>query len=62
MVTLTKPDGRTRTIFFEEGKATGYDVSQADPGEFKATKEGDIYIIHIGQERYEIPEAVIFGG
>lgn len=62
MVTVTKPDGRTRAIFFEKGKATGYDMSQADPGKFRAEKKGDLYIIHIGQERYEIPEAVIFGG
>jgi hypothetical protein len=62
MVTITKPDGRTRTIFFEKGKATGYDMSQADPGKFKAEKKGDLSIIHIGEERYEIPDAVIFGG
>ena len=62
MVTVTKPDGRTRTIFFEKGKATGYDMSQADTGKFKAEKKGDLSIIHIGQERYEIPDAVIFGG
>jgi hypothetical protein len=62
MVTVTKPDGRTRTIFFDKGKATGYDQSQADTGKFKAEKQGDLYIIHIGPERYEIFEAVIFGG
>ena len=62
MVTITKPDGSTRTIFFEDGKATGYDQSQAETGEFSSSKEGDLFIIHIGQERYEIPEAVIFGG
>lgn len=27
IVTVTKPDGRTRAIFFENGAATGYDVS-----------------------------------
>jgi len=62
MVTITKPDGRTRTIFFTDGQATGYDMSQADPGEFRASKEGDMYIIWIGEERYEFPEAVIYGG
>jgi hypothetical protein len=62
MVTVTKPDGRTRVIFFENGKATGYDESQADPGEFSAKKQGDLSIISIGEERYEIPDAVIFGG
>lgn len=62
-VTITKPDGSTRSIYFENGKAIGYDKSQADRGEFKASKEGyDLYIIHIGNERYEIPDAVISGG
>ena len=62
MVTVTKPDGRTRTIFFENGTATGADTSEADPGEFKVEKQGDLNIIRIGEERYEIPDAVIFGG
>ena len=62
IVTITKPDGRTRSIFFEKGKATGYDMSQADRGEFSAQKQADLSIIRIGQERYEIPDAVIFGG
>jgi len=62
IVTVTKPDGRTRAIFFENGRATGYDQSQADRGEFSAARQGDLNIIRIGQERYEIPDAVIFGG
>lgn len=61
-VTVTRPDGRTRAIFFENGKAVGCDASQADPGEFSARREGDLNVIHIGNERYEIPDAVIFGG
>jgi hypothetical protein len=62
IVTITKPDGRTRAIFFEDGKAVGADVSEADPGDFKAEKQGDLSIVRIGRERYEIPDAVIFGG
>lgn len=62
MVTITKPDGRKRVIFFEGGKATGYDVIQADPGAFHATRQSDLNIIRIGQERYEIPDAVVLGG
>lgn len=61
-VTVTKPDGRTRSIFFEKGRAVGYDMSQADRGEFSAAKQGDLSIIRIGAERYEIPDAAIFGG
>jgi len=62
MVTVTKPDGRTRTIFFEKGRATGYDQSEADPGKFSASKRDDLNIIHIGEERYEIPDGLPFGG
>lgn len=61
-VTVTKPDGRTRVIFFERGKAIGADTSQSDRGQFSAAKEGDLSIIRIGRERYEIPDAVVFGG
>jgi hypothetical protein len=61
-VTVTKTDGSKRVIFFYKGHATGYDQSQADPGEFRATQESGLTIIHIGDERYEIPGAVIFGG
>ena len=62
IVTVKKPDGRTRAIFFDNGKATGYDQSQSDRGKFSGTKQGDLNIIRIGEERYEIPDAVIFGG
>lgn len=62
LVTVTKPDGRTRAIFFEKGEATGYDASQADPGAFAASREGDLTIVRIDQERYEIPDAVVSGG
>jgi hypothetical protein len=48
IVTVTKPDGRTRAIFFKNGKATGYDQSQSDTGKFSATKQGDMNIIRIG--------------
>ncbi len=60
-VTVTKPDGRTRSIFFENGRAIDADVSQADPGAFSASKQGDLQIVLIGRERYEIPDAVIYG-
>ncbi|MUP45967.1 hypothetical protein E0K83_09455 [Gramella sp. BOM4] len=62
IVKITKADGRPRNIFFENGEAMGYDKSEADLGEFKASKKADLYIIQIGKEYYEIPEAVIFGG
>ncbi len=61
-VTVTRPDGRKRVIFFEKGLATGYDKSQADTGEFRTSRQEDLSIVQIGGERYEIPDAVINGG
>ena len=62
-VVVTRPDGRKRFIFFEQGKATGADLSQADGNmAFRASKQADLYVIQAGNERYEIPEAVVFGG
>jgi hypothetical protein len=62
-VVITKPDGRSRAIFFRMGKPIGSDTSEADGyPEFRATKENDLHIIHIGDERYEIPDAVVLGG
>lgn len=62
ILTIRKPDGRSRIIFFEDGKAIDYDKSEADPGEFNSSKSGELYLIQIGEELYQIPEAVIFGG
>ena len=62
-IKITHADGRARLIYFEKGKAIGADLSQADGDmSFKATKEADLFKIQAGQERYEIPEAAVFGG
>ncbi len=62
-VTVDKPDGQSRVIFFKGGKATGYrQTQQANPERFSASKQGDTSIVTIGGERYEIPDAVVFGG
>jgi hypothetical protein len=62
-VVVKRPDGRTRAIFFEKGRAVGADRSQADGSmHFWAAKRGDLYVIEAGNERYEIPEAMVFGG
>ncbi len=62
-VAVTRPDGRKRFIFFEKGKAIGADLSQADGSQhFHATRKGDMYLIEAGHERYQIIEAMVFGG
>lgn len=62
-VVIKKPDGRTRAIYFRMGRAIGDDTSQADGyPPFRATRQGDLTLIGVGDERYEIPDAVILGG
>lgn len=62
-VVMTRPDGGTRTIFFRLGQPIGASTSEADPsGEFGAVRVGDRTLIQMGEERYEIPDAVILGG
>jgi hypothetical protein len=62
-VVIKKPDGRARAIFFRMGKPIGADTSQTDGSpEFGTTKESDLHLICIGNERYEIPDAIVLGG
>jgi hypothetical protein len=62
-VSVTMPDGRKRMIMFQKGKAVGADLSQADGNmKFSASKQADLFQIRAGDERYEIPDAVINGG
>jgi len=62
-VVIKKPDGRTRAIYFRMGRAIGADTSQADGyPPFRANRQGDLSLISVGDERYEIPDAVILGG
>jgi heat shock protein HslJ len=62
-VIVTRPDNVTRAIYFRMGQPIGADTSEADGyPEFHVTKENDLHFIRIGDERYEIPDAVIFGG
>lgn len=62
-VVIKWPNARNRVIFFRMGKPVGADNSQADGyPEFSVTRAGDLHLIRVGDERYEIPEAVLFGG
>lgn len=63
-VVVSLPDGRKRILFFEGGRPTGSDWSQADggSGDFSTRKESDLNLIRIGDERYEVPDAVPSGG
>jgi hypothetical protein len=62
-VIVTKPDGAKRALFFQNGDFVSADTSQADGyPEYGSEKTGDLYRIFVGEERYELPDAVIFGG
>jgi hypothetical protein len=62
-VVVTKPDGRKRAIFFQFGRPTSADMSEADySGEFRVERESDLSLVRVGRERYEIPDAVPLGG
>lgn len=58
-VSVTWPDGGERIIRFRDGKPESSDSSE----EFRFTREADLNMIRIGKgERFEIPEALPFGG
>jgi len=62
-VVVTRPDGRSRTRFFENGAFLGADTSQADGyHDTASTKQGDLFEVRDGEARYVIFDAVIFGG
>lgn len=62
-VVVTRSNGTPRAIFFRMGIAVGADTSQADGyAELELERESDLNLIRIGDERYEIPDAVILGG
>jgi hypothetical protein len=62
MLTIFWPDGGNRVILFEENRPVRYDQSEADgDARMIVDKDGDLYKISIGTERFEIPEVAIVG-
>lgn len=59
IVSVTWPDGGERTIRFRAGKPEGSNAQE----ELRFTREADLNMIRIGEgERYEISDALAFGG
>ena len=57
------PEGGMRALFFENGAPVRYDRSEADAGkELSVTRGGDTSSVFVGDERYVIPDAVLYGG
>jgi hypothetical protein len=62
-ITVFWPDGGNRVIFFKNGTPSRYDESEADGGaRMTVHREVDLFQVRIGDQRFEIPEAVISGG
>lgn len=62
-VTIEWPEGGSRTIVFASGAAVSYDQSEADGNaRISSVHQGSDNIVMIGQERFVIPDAVIWGG
>jgi hypothetical protein len=51
-------DGAERAILFEGGVP----VSADSPAPLSFTKDGDLFTISVGDERYQLPEALVNGG
>lgn len=62
-VVVRKTDGIERALFFSDGKFVSADSSEAGGGfDISSTKDADLHLIRVDNERYEIPDAVILGG
>nr|MCU0966938.1 hypothetical protein [Burkholderiaceae bacterium] len=57
-----QPTGSCPFGVMRKGQGSGMVQSQADKGAFSATRQGDTTTVRIGDERYEIPDAVVSGG
>lgn len=63
-VTIAWPDGKSRAIYFSNGKVVGADTNKADGSakfRVQSVKELDVYAVTVGPEFYEIPDSVIGG-
>lgn len=62
-LTVFWPEGGSRVIFFEDGKAAAFAHIQAETDlVLTVTRQDDTQIVNIGQEQFTIPDAAIFGG
>jgi hypothetical protein len=62
-VVIALPDGSKRTIVFIDGRATSASLGEgAVDVAVSAQRDGDLNKVSVGDERYEIPDAVVSGG
>jgi hypothetical protein len=60
-VVVSLPGGGTRMLFFVQGQFAGTDAP-AVPGWPQVQRDGDLTLIRLQRERYEVPDAFILGG
>lgn len=62
-ITVFWPDGGNRVIFFKMNTPSSYDESEADGGaKMKVDENNGIFTVKIGEQRFEVFEAVMAGG
>jgi len=62
-VVVSLPDDLTRLLVFADGALLSAHTGEADGGhEVSSAREGDLTLIRVNDERYEIPDAVVHGG
>jgi Bacterial SH3 domain len=62
-ITVFWPDGGNRVIFFENNTPTRFDRSEADgDAQMAVSNVNDLWMVTIGDQRFEIPAAVMTGG
>ncbi|UCE32339.1 MAG: META domain-containing protein [Burkholderiales bacterium] len=62
-VVVRRPDGLNRALFFLQGQFAFADTSEAGVGrQASVRREAGLNLIRVGDERYEIPDAVASGG
>jgi len=58
-VEVTNPNGSTVSICFQNGEAVG---AEGGSGAVSATRQGDQTVVFVGDNRYVLPDALIYGG
>lgn len=62
-ITVFWPDGGNRVIFFENNTPSSYDQSEADGGaEMSVRADKGIFTVTIGDQRFELVDAIMTGG
>ncbi len=59
-VVVTHPDGRTRALVFVDGEFNSAYARRIDSRPaYEAERDGDLHVVSVGEERYEVPHAII---